>query len=203
MPTGLVLPYSARSVRPATMVGSANGRSMSALTSALPRNSSRTRTQAMSTPITASIAATTTDTPIENFIAATAWRLVIASQNSPLPPSNERATTAASGMRTIRVSQATERPPTASGPVRTRRCPAVRRGVGLARGAPARLAGAPSVAISLGRADTEILLDLRHRALVRVEELVVDLAPATELVDREQLFRPGVPLLVDQPREDR
>ena len=55
MPNGLSGPYSASSVRPATIVGSANGRSISALTIRLPGNSSRTSTQATSVPITAPI----------------------------------------------------------------------------------------------------------------------------------------------------
>ena len=46
----LVGPYSARSVRPATIVGSANGRSMTELTSFLPRKSSRTSVHASAVP---------------------------------------------------------------------------------------------------------------------------------------------------------
>ena len=46
----------------ATIVGSANGRSISALTSCLPRKSSRTSTQAISVPMTTLIRATTTET---------------------------------------------------------------------------------------------------------------------------------------------
>ena len=61
MPTGESLPYSASSVRPATIVGSANGRSTSALTTALPGKWSRTSTQAISVPVTALIAATTSE----------------------------------------------------------------------------------------------------------------------------------------------
>ena len=60
---------------PATIVGSANGRSMSALTTRLPGNSSRTSTQAISVP------ADRVDRPRRaeragsvNFSAATAWR---------------------------------------------------------------------------------------------------------------------------------
>ncbi len=44
-------------MRPATIVGSANGRSMTALTAALPRKRSRTSTHAISVPKTALIAA--------------------------------------------------------------------------------------------------------------------------------------------------
>src|SRR5215218_10018918 len=199
MPTGLVLPYSASSVRPATIVGSANGRSISPLTNALPRNSSRTSTQAISTPITASMAATTIETINVNRIAATAWGLVTASQNSPIPPSNERTTTAASGISTISVSQATLRPPTTSGPLRTRRAPA-----GLKAGrAPLRVVAAgASTTASLCGGDTELLLDLRHGPGVRIEELVVDLVPAAELVDLEQLLRLRVDGLVDLAGDD-
>src|SRR6476469_5766759 len=49
--------------------------------------------------------------------------------------------------------------------------------------------GATEVRASLGSGDPRGLLDLRDRALVRVEELVVDLRPAAEVVDREQALR--------------
>src|SRR5829696_2182370 len=180
------------------MVGSANGRSISPLTSDLPRNSSRTRTQAISTPMTASMAATTTETINVKRIAATACGLVTASQNSAAPPSNERTTTAASGIRTISVSQATLRPPTTSGPVWIRRAPA-----GLEAGRAPLLAGAGApISASLCGGDTELLLDLRHGPRVRVEEVGVDLVPATELVDLEQLLRIGVGRFVDLVGED-
>src|SRR5215210_6326822 len=180
------------------MVGSAKGRSMSPLTSDLPRNSSLTRTQAISTPITASIAATTIETISVNRIAATACGLVTASQNSPAPPSNDRTTTAASGIRTIRVSQATLRPPTTSGPVGIRRAPA-----DLAAGRAPLLAGAGApISASLCGGDTELLLDLGHEARVRVEEVGVDLVPAAELVDLEQLLRVRVGRLVDLVGDD-
>src|SRR5689334_4058155 len=52
-------------------------------------------------------------------------------------------------------------------------------------------------------ADTEALLDLGHEALVLVEELVGDHAPAAELLDREEVLRLGVLLRVDQARVDR
>ena len=53
--------YRVSRVRPATMVGRAKGRSMTALTTALPRNSSLTSTQAMTSPATALKAATASD----------------------------------------------------------------------------------------------------------------------------------------------
>src|SRR5215213_11138912 len=182
------------------MVGSANGRSISPLTSDLPRNSSRTRTHAISTPITASMAATTIETISVNRIAAIAWGFVIASQNSPAPPSKERTTTAASGIRTISVSQATLRPPTTSGPVRMRRAPAgLEAGRALFRVVET---GASITGASLCGGDTELLLDLRHGARVRVEEVGVDLVPPAELVDLEQLLRLGVDGLVDEVGQD-
>src|SRR5215211_8347210 len=141
---------------------------MRPLTSALPGNSSRTRTQAISTPITASMAATTIETISVNRMAATAWGLVTASQNSPTPPSNERTTTAASGIRTISVSHATLRPPTTSGPDRTRRAPA---GLEAARALGRGEAVASITWASLGGGDTEVLLDLGDGAVVGIEEL--------------------------------
>ena len=54
--------------------------------------------------MTALITATITEAISVSLIAATACGLVIASQNSPMPSSNERTTTAASGIRTISVS---------------------------------------------------------------------------------------------------
>ena len=50
IPTGLFLPQSSIRIRLATIVGSAKGRSMTALTTALPGNSSRTRSQARIVP---------------------------------------------------------------------------------------------------------------------------------------------------------
>ena len=51
-PSGLFGPYSDSSTRPATIVGSANGMSMSTSRTRLPKNRSRTSTQAISVPIT-------------------------------------------------------------------------------------------------------------------------------------------------------
>ena len=103
MPTGLPLPYRASSVSPATMVGRANGRSIRALTAPLPRKSSRTSTQAIRTPATALIAATTSETTSVSLSAETAWGLVIASQKPEMPSSKPLAATAASGISTTRL----------------------------------------------------------------------------------------------------
>src|SRR4029079_1406565 len=101
--------------------------------------------------------------------------------NAPGPASVERATTAASGIRTITLSHTvatpSERSPAApGGPEERERRRAVR-------------AEPAEVRASLGSGDPRGLLDLRHGALVRVEELVVDLRPAAEVVDREQTLR--------------
>ena len=72
MPTGDVGPTSASRMIPTTIVGSAKGRSMSALSDALPRKSSRTSTHAVAVPATALTAATTSDVHSDSFSAATA-----------------------------------------------------------------------------------------------------------------------------------
>ncbi len=73
---------------PATIVGSANGRSITELIQRLPLNSSRTSTQAMIVPATALIATTITEAIRVSFSAATAWGAVTSSQNEAMPPSS-------------------------------------------------------------------------------------------------------------------
>src|SRR3954447_5433102 len=168
---------------PATIVGSANGRSISALTMLRPRKRSRTSTHATSVPATSLTAATTIESSSVSFSAATAWRPEMASQNAPRPPSVERATTAASGIRTItlRHSVATPSESVRPGPIPGAAEESARR----------RAVGASGVEVraSLGSGDSRRLLDLRDRPLVRVEELVVDLRPAAEVADGEQALR--------------
>src|SRR3954453_6224260 len=181
MPTGCFGPYSASSVRPATIVGSANGRSIRAFTAPLPRKSSRTSTQAISVPVTGLITTTISDVMNVSFRAASACGLVTTSKNSFTPPSSEVTATAASGSSTmmLRYVRATPRP-SAAPPGRPRNSAAPGRGLGDGRG--------PAVS-SLGGRDTQILLDARHDALVLVEELVGHRVPAAELLDREELLR--------------
>ena len=116
------------------MVGSANGRSMSALTRLLPRKSSRTSIHATRVPMTTLTRATTADVPRVTRSAASAAGAVIASQNSPSPPDSPVNVMAASGSRTITLSHSTDTPmprgPTA--PV-TRRIRAGSGGTGLGR----------------------------------------------------------------------
>ncbi len=59
-------------MRPATIVGSAKGRSMTAFTARLPRKSSRTSTQAIRVPITTLMPVTSSEMPSVKRRAATA-----------------------------------------------------------------------------------------------------------------------------------
>src|SRR4051795_11693931 len=168
---------------PATIVGSANGRSISALTNALPRKRSRTSTHATSVPATALIAATRIDRTSVSLSAATACGAVTASQNAARPPSVERATTAASGISTITLSHSVATPSASvPDPPGAAEETARRRAVGVG-------AAGAAVRASLGSGDPRRLLDLRDRPRVRVEELVVDLRPAAEVADREEPLR--------------
>src|SRR3954466_7780397 len=148
MPTGCLGPYNASSVRPATMVGSANGRAVIAFTALFPRKSSRTRTQAISVPVTALIATTISDTMSVSLNAATACGPLTTSQNSPSPPSNDFAATAASGSSTITLRYVIATPRPTTGPL----------GSGAARG---RGDGRGPAVRSLGCRDTQVLLDSR------------------------------------------
>src|SRR3954462_5493285 len=153
---------------------------MSALTTLLPGKRSRTSTQAISVPAAAFTAATASDAASVSFSAATAAGAVTASQNAARPPSSERATTAASGSTTMRLSQTVAIP----APSRPREAAAA------TRERPAgRRAGARAVTASTVSGDPRLLLDLREGARRRVEERVVDLAPAAEVADREEARR--------------
>src|SRR4051794_37477037 len=165
---------------PATIVGRANGRSISALMAALPRKRSRTRTHATRVPATALTAATRIEMRSVSFSAATACGAVTASTNACRPPSVDRATTAASGIRTMTLSQSVATP-SASGPEPP--------GAAEERARRRAAAGGVRVRASLGSGDSRRLLDLGDRALVRVEEVVVDLRPAAEVADREEPLR--------------
>ena len=111
-PNGLSGPYSAISVSPATIVGSANGRSIRELTNRLPGNRSRTRTQAISVPITAPIAATSSEATSVTASALSAVGVVIERHSVAGPWETALTATAASGIRTnaLRYSVATPRP---------------------------------------------------------------------------------------------
>src|SRR4051812_7960818 len=98
---GLVGPYSVSSTRPATMVGSANGRSINTSTKRLPGKSSRTRTHAINVPITTLMSATPSDESTVSFIVDHAPGVVTSCQKPDPPSWRARHTTAASGNRTM------------------------------------------------------------------------------------------------------
>ena len=102
-PNGPPGPYSASSVSPATIVGSANGRSINASTTPLPRKRSRTSVQAIAVPATAFSTAQTAATPRVSLSAATASGRVACSQNAESPPERELQTKAARGSKTTRL----------------------------------------------------------------------------------------------------
>src|SRR5215217_5155296 len=173
IPTGLELPYRASRVMPATMVGRAKGRSMRALTTRWPGNRSRTRTQAMTVPMTTLPAATRAATAKLRRSAARAWGWVAASQKAAQPSRLERHTTAVSGRTTIRLRYRVTVPRSSAAPPRTR-SPTRRRVTALAANRHAHLA-----------------LDPGHDAALLVEEPLVHLGPAARVLDGEQAGRPG------------
>src|SRR5829696_5494847 len=179
-PKGLDSPYRASRVIPATIVGRAKGRSMRALTTRLPGNWSRTRTQAIRVPITTLPAATTRATAKVNRRAARAW--VAASQKEAAPSRDDRHSTAASGSRTTRLRYRVTVPRSSAAPPPT----------------PSR---SGLVALAANR-DSDLLLDVGHDPGLLVEELLVHVAPAAQVGDGEQPRRlrevvRGRDLLVD------
>ena len=104
-PTGLSGPYSDSSTSPATIVGSANGMSMSTSRARLPKNWSRTRTHAISVPMTTLTTVTSSAWVTVSRMAAAVCSLVIVCQNPLQPPSVAVTTTAASGISTSTLNQ--------------------------------------------------------------------------------------------------
>src|SRR5215212_7339044 len=168
MPTGLLLPYRASRVIPATIVGRANGRSIRALTTRLPGNWSRTRTQAISVPIPAFPAATSSDTIRVKRRAARAWGWVAAAQKAAQPSRLERHTTAVSGRTTIRLRYRVTIPRSSAAPPRT--------------SVPAR----GRARVLAANRDADLVLDVGHDPGLFVEELLVHLAPTAQVGDGEQ-----------------
>ena len=80
------------------------------MTTRLPGNWSRTSTHAISVPATALMAAVASEISSVKRSALTAWRGLTACQNASRPPSSERATTAASGSRTMTLSHSIDAP---------------------------------------------------------------------------------------------
>src|SRR6478609_5257660 len=87
------------------MVGSANGMSISTSSTDLPQKRSRTRTQAMSGPITTLTAVTPAAVKTVSLMAAAVWPLVMVVQKTSQPPSMAVTTTAARGIRTSALNQ--------------------------------------------------------------------------------------------------
>src|ERR1700761_88314 len=114
----------------ATIVGSANGRSIKASTKPLPGKESRTSTQAITTPNTVFTTATTADTATVNNSAERAAGESTACQNRIGPPVDALATIADNGGSTISPS------PPAATPSPSLPAPTVcpRRGGATARG---------------------------------------------------------------------
>src|SRR5215208_2920356 len=147
----------------------------------LPGNSSRTSTQAISVPNTALISTTITEAISVSLSEATAWSVVMALQKESTPLPIDFATTAASGISAtmLRYDMATPRPRTSPETGNTLDT----RPAGAAGGGAATASLAGGSALPLG------LEDLGDHALLRVEEGVVHLTPATELGDLEELRR--------------
>src|SRR5438132_10398778 len=148
------------------MVGNANGRSMTALTIALPRKSSRTSTQAVTVPSTALTNATMAAAPRVSSRAATASGLVAASQNVPTPCRLDSQTTAAIGSVTISERNAVTKPNemavwALSFEIR----------------APG---GAAAAGVALASRSSDRLLDPDHQAGGRVEPALLGGTPAAE-----------------------
>src|SRR6478736_3222902 len=181
-PTGLFGPYSDSSTMLATMVGRANGRSISAFTRLLPRKSSRTRTQAISVPMSTLNRATTADVPSVTRRAASAAGAVTASQNSPRPPDRAVNVSAASGSSTMMLSQSTDTP-IARGPT----VPVTRR-IRAGRSTLSGAGGAGAV-VTLMTSLRGGVVDHRDGPGVLGEEGLVDGLPATEVGDRPELGR--------------
>ena len=115
-PVGPFGPYSASRVSPATIVGSAKGRSMMALRTLLPGNSSRTSTQARSVPITTLTSVTTSEAPTVSFSAFMACRELTSCQIPPAPSSPAFQASAASGTMTTTLRYAVMSPRDSAGP---------------------------------------------------------------------------------------
>src|SRR5262245_10757944 len=167
--------------RPATIVGRANGRSMIALTTLLPAKSSRARTHAMIVPNTAVVRTASVDRTSVSLNAATACGDETTSQKPDQPLPVDFQITAAMGRTTI-----TSRKLVTNPTCRERAVPALSLRCVVGAGSPAPVAALASSGHS------ERLLDLLHDALVRVEPLLVDRAPAAEqLVGDLRLARPN------------
>src|SRR5450755_1414418 len=171
IPTGLFGPYNATSVSPATIVGSANGKSMSALTNGLPQKSSRTSTHARSVPATPLTNATPSDATRLNRRLARASAANTSLQKEP--PVNARAATAASGSSTITLKKVVTMPAGRSESLRAALFRTATR-------SPRMMAALVTTRYP------ERLFDLCDLAVLRIEEFCLHGPPSAEVVDVEQ-----------------
>src|SRR5438067_7345269 len=166
---------------------------MTALTSDLPRKSSRTSTQAVIVPNTALMATTMNATANVSFSAPEASELETVCQKACAPSCFDSQTSAASGKTTMTSRNVVITP--------TERAVLALPVLAILRGVGAEVAAR----LLMGRA-SNVLLDLHHAALIRFEPHGVGLAPAAEelVVDLEDETRADA--AVDRPvpglRED-
>src|SRR4051794_16666706 len=151
------------------MVGSANGRSMTELITALPGKSSRTRTQATSTPVTTLMAVASSDIHSVRTRADFACGDVMAGQNRSVAAF---AVNAAIGRATMNDRERIVTPGRSAADSR-----------GRATGRP------PRTRVASATRDAQLILDLGDGAVVRVEECLVHRRPTAEVIDGEQGLR--------------
>src|SRR5947209_16256922 len=167
---------------------------MIALTSALPRKSSRTRTHAVIVPSTALIKATMKAAPNVSFSAATVSGLDTICQKPCAPLFFDSQSSAASGRTTTMIRNVemtpTDRAVLARPPARSVRT----------------LAGADAATLLMG-GSSDGPLDPNHATRVGVEPDAVHVAPAAEEPIPDVERRPGVVLLAParevRPLQDR
>src|SRR5450756_2462954 len=148
------------------MVGSAKGRSMSALTMVLPGKVSRTSTQAMMVPTTALIAATAKDETRLSCSAARVSGLLTTRQIAAGPSSAACPATAASGMSTMTLRYSVTRPTPSQVLRRTLARRSTFGGAGLAGTVPA------AAKLLLLGTDAKALLDRHHHACAGIKEVL-------------------------------
>src|ERR1700704_6073688 len=151
-------------------------------TNRLPGKLSRTSVHASAVPVTALIPTKAAESPSVSSSAALASGFHATCQKWCQPPCAPFATSAASGIRTMTLRYPSASPLLSEGAHRPRRRPLDIRAASPASGYP------------------QALLDLRDDSVRRVEELGIDLVPAADVADLEQL-RPGRELRLERLRD--
>src|SRR5579864_6067190 len=153
-------------MRPATMVGSANGKSMRALSADWPGKLSLTSVQAIKVPKTTLISATRTEQTRLNSSAASAPGTVTVCQKPAGPKAVARVTIAANGSKTITLRYVRKMPGTRYSPPRR-----------LFVAAPASVTNARETALTACTAKAQILFYLCDQARIRIEKLLINVFP--------------------------